>query len=179
MAFLLESPIALGAIGLLVVTVAGIAYVQLRSAAALGLLAGALLLAIGALVGERLWLTPTERIQQTIIGLLDAIEENDLRGVLSHIDPQAATMRADAETLMPMFLVERTGSGTIAVELTAPDRAIAELKPLIKVQHKQSGAMGAYFDQLTLDLVERNGSWLVSDYEPAQDWRTEAGKLGR
>ncbi len=180
MALLLESPLAVAAIGLLLVTMAAMAHSQLRTGKSFGMLVLALLLAVGAFLGERFWQTPAEQIHGTIAEFFDAIKANDLPAVLMLIDPSATEMRSDAETLLPMFRVEAAGEGgEVRIEIRGTDTATANLKPLIKVQHRQSGTTGAYFDGLRIDFVRRGDRWLATGYQAAKDWRSEAGRLGR
>lgn len=182
---LLESPLAVGAIGAVLVTVAAIFFSQTRSRAALASVVLALLLAVGGVVLERAIETPREQVLATIGDLFAAIRSNDLPGLLRLIDPAATEMRSDAETLMPLFKIDSAGEGgEVRVDLpTDPtsDGAIASarLKPLIKVQHTQSGATGMYFDQLELELVRRGEAWRFSGYAPEKDWREGAAQLGR
>lgn len=182
---LLESPIAVGAVGLLLVTMAAIWFVQTRSASAIVTLAAAVLLMIGAIVFERTWLTPREQVQGAVSQLFVAIKANDLPSVLKLLDAGATDFRADAESLMPRFRVMSASEGG-EVRISLPTEndvdgavATAELKPLIKVQHAKSGTTGAYFDGLELDLVRRGEAWLLQDYRPAKDWREGAARLER
>lgn len=183
--FLLESPLAVAAIGLLLVTMGGIAYSQLRTTGALVSLVAAVLLTIGGVVGERLWVTPTEAVRGAVAELFAAIEANDLPRVLTRLDASATDVRSDAETLMPRFRVRSASTGgEVAVELPADPAAegavaTATLKPLIDVVHARTGARAAYFDSLRIDLVRRGDRWLVVACVPAKDWRAEAGRLER
>ena len=185
MELFLESPTAVGAIGLLLVTTAGIVFSQSRSHGALAALLLAVLLTVSAVVAERLYLTPREQALAVIDELFAAVEANDLAAVLAVIDAGAIDMRADAEALMPQFTVESAGQGgEVTLEMPADassDGAIAtaRLKPLIRVVHRKTGAAGAYFDGLQLELVRRGGEWKLVDYEPAKDWRDGAARLGR
>lgn len=184
MSVLLESPLAVGALGLLLITLAAIPYVQTRSRGAFGVLFVALLLTAGGIAFERYWLTPREQVRQSLGQLFEGIRSNDLPAVLRLIDSSATDVQSDAQTLMPMFNVEAASvGGEVAVEL--PDSltdgavAVAKFKPLIRVQHKQSGAVGAYFDRLEVDFVRRDNEWFVKAYRPAQNWRDGAKQLGR
>ncbi|QDT69573.1 hypothetical protein MalM25_25120 [Planctomycetes bacterium MalM25] len=184
MDLLLESPLAVGALGLLLITLAAIVYTQTGTRGSQGLLALAVLLTVGAIALERSYLTPRERVRRTIGELFRAVESNDLASVLALIHPDATQMRADAGVLMPMFQVEAAGEGgEVTVELPADPTAegaiaTATLKPIIKVQHLQTGATAAYFDDLDLELVRRGDRWLLNGYQPAEDWREGAAKLG-
>jgi hypothetical protein len=160
--------------------------VQTRSRGALGLLLVALLLTASGIAFERYWLTPREQVRQSLGQLFEAIRANDLPAALRRIDSSATDVQSDAQTLMPMFNVDAASvGGEVAVELpdTLTDGAIAvaKFKPLIRVQHKQSGAVGAYFDRLEVDFVRRGDEWFVKAYRPAdgQDWRAGASQLGR
>ncbi len=86
---------------------------------------------------------------------------------------------------MPSFHVLLASEGG-EVRVTLPEDATTEgaiatatLKPLIKVQHTQTGTTGAYFDGLELDMVRRQGTWQVQAYRPAKDWRDGAARLER
>lgn len=185
MSVLLESPLAVGAVGLLLITLAAIPYVQTRSRGAFGMLVAAVLLTAGGIVFERWWQTPREQVRGALGEFFEAIRSNDLPGVLRRIDSSATDVQSDAQTLMPMFNVESASAGgEVAVELPttlAADGAVAvaKLKPLLRVQHKQSGAVGAYFDRLEVDFVRRGDEWFVKAYRPAQNWRDGAKQLGR
>ncbi len=185
MSVLLESPLAVGALGLLLITLAAIPYVQTRSRGAFWLLVAAVLLTAGGIAFERWWQTPREQVRSSLSELFEAIRSNDLPAVLRRIDAGATDVQEDAQTLMPMFNVESASvGGEVAVELPAGPLsdgaiAIAKLKPLLRVQHKQSGAVGAYFDKLEVDFVRRGDDWLINAYRPAQNWRDGAKQLGR
>ncbi len=184
---LLESPTAVIAIGLLLVTAGAISFFQTRSVKSLGVLVLSVVLAIGGVVFERAYVTPREGVNAAVGDLFDAITTNDLPSVLRLIDTSGTAMRSDAELLMPMFRIESAGEGgEVRVELPsdpAADGAIAtaSLKPLIKVQHKGSGQTGAYFDKLELELIRRGDRWLLQSYRPAKgkEWRKGASQLGR
>lgn len=177
--FLLESPVAVGAIGLVVVTVGGVVYSQTRGRAALAATTVAVLLTIGAVIFERVWLTPSERVGAALTELFRAIEANDLAGVLAVIDASAAEVRADAETLMPRFAVERAGQGSEVRIDVVDDTATALFKPLIKARHKKTGAVGAYYNDLQIDFVQRGERWLVTEYRAGEDWPSQARRVER
>ena len=185
MDLLLESPLAVSALGVLLITLAAIVYTQTGTKGAQGLLALAVLLTVGGVALERSYLTPREQVLQTVGELFQSVESNDLASVLALIDPGAVEMRSDAEVLMPMFKVESAGEGgEVTVEMPSDPTAegataTATLKPIIKVQHLQTGATAAYFDDLDLELVRRGDRWLLSSYAPAEDWREGAAKLSR
>lgn len=181
MTLFLESPIAIGAVGLLLITAAGVFYSQSRSLGSLLAMAVAVLLTAGGIVAERFYETPAEAVRSKVAELFDAIAANDLGAVLRTIDSGAVEMQSDAETLMPMFDVLSAGEGGgVDVEVSQEGAsARATLKPLIKVTHKRSGATGVYFNGLELRFVRRGERWLLSGYTAAEDWRAGAAKLSR
>lgn len=169
--FFLESPIAVAAVGVFCVVLAAIPYLQTHSRWSVARLALTTTLAIAAMIGERLWVTPKERVRSELSAMFAAIEGNDLVTVLTHIDPAAAEVRSDAESLMPRLRVERAGQGgDVRVELPTGNTATVALKPLIKVVDKRSGATVGYYDDLTIDFARRGERWLVVDYRPATEW---------
>ncbi|MEO1496739.1 MAG: hypothetical protein AAFV43_06270 [Planctomycetota bacterium] len=181
MTLLLESPSLVVALGALLITAAGVFFAQSRSLGALIAVVVAVLLTVGGLAVERYVVTPGEAVRGVIGRLFDGIAANSLPGVLKTIDPGAAEMQADANTLMPMFDVLQAGEGGGVDVVVDPsgDTATATLKPLIKVTHKGSGATGVYFNGLELRFVRRGELWLISGYTAEEDWRAGARKLSR
>ncbi len=178
----LESAMAVVSLGMLAIGMAAIVYFQTRSRGSFLTIGGLILLTAASLAFEQWWQTPTEQVTSATNSLLDSIESNDLASVLKLIDISAADMRSDAEVLMPQFEVENAGAGGLKIKFDNPinpQAAVVNTKALIKARHLKSGITGGYFDGLTLEFIKRDGKWRVSGYQPAKDWRKEAGKLNR
>jgi hypothetical protein len=95
-------------------------------------------------------------VATTLQQVLDAIESNDVPGVLAHLSPQAGDVRTDAETLMPRLQIERANSaGEVVITLDDeqdPTQATAEFKGLIVATDKSSGMRGGYNDGVKVVL---------------------------
>lgn len=79
---------------------------------------GALGLAVIALGASLVFLVPTDRkaIKKTIYDLGDAVERNDLNGVLDLIDVKADKTRAKAVFHMKLAKIERTRIGQLKIQ---------------------------------------------------------------
>lgn len=183
MNYFLESSlpvIVAGAIGL---TIAGMVYLSTRSRGSQIAIGFVLLITLAGVLIERWIETPREQAATTLQQLLDAVETNDVPGVLGHLSPQAGAVRSDAETLMPRLEIERANSaGEVEIALddeANPQQATLKFKGFIVATDKASGIRGAYNDGVTV-VMERSGDrWLVRECIPNRDWRREAGKLRR
>ncbi len=179
----LDGPLVFGALGALLITMAAIAYGMTGTPTSQVAVLVAILLTIGLIVFERVWETPREQVTSATNALLDAIEEDDLPGVLKLIDPAAVQMRSDAEVLMPQFEIENAGMGELRIEFSGeqnPSEAtVSTQKALIKAKHLKSGMIGAYFDTLELQIKRTGDQWLFIDYQPSTDWRKNANRLDK
>lgn len=181
MNYLFESMLPVLVAGAIGMTIAVMVYLSTGSRGSQIAIGVVLLLTLGGVLTERWIETPREQVGTTLQQLLDAIESNDVPGVLGYLSPQAGNVRSDAETLMPRFDIERANSaGEVEISLddeTNPTEATAKFKGFIYVKEKKSGFRGAYNDGVTV-IFERVGNhWLVRECIPEVDWRKEAAKL--
>jgi hypothetical protein len=181
--YLLESPLPVlvaGAIGLTIAVMVYLSAATRGSQIAIGVVVVATL--AGVLV-ERWIETPREEVAGTLQRLLNAVESNDVPGVLSYLSPQAGDVRTDAETLMPRLDIERANTaGEVEVTLDdelEPQQATVKFKGFIVATDKSSGIRGAYNDGVTVTMEYTDGRWLVRECVPERDWRGEAAKLQR
>lgn len=179
MNYLAENALAIWIGGAVLLTMAGIVYLQLRTRGAL-LAMLAVVLATGALlVVEHLVETPREAVERTLFELAAAIEANDLPGVLRYIAPNARDVRSDAEALMPLVIVNKArvlGTPEIVVDESAqPLSATAKCQGFIDVTVKQNGAKGPYMDRVVIHFVADGQRWRIESYTPERDWRRAAG----
>jgi hypothetical protein len=176
--YLAENAAAIWIGGAVLVTLAVIVYVQVRSTAAFVGIFAAVLLTIALVVAERLIVTPREAVGQTLNDLAATIEADDLPGVLQFIAPTAAEVRADAEALMPLVVVDRAriiSTPEIVVdESTDPPTATVNCQGLVDVTVKQNGMQGPYMDRVEIQFVRSGDRWLIESYTPSKDWHREA-----
>ncbi|MEM6330087.1 MAG: hypothetical protein AAF790_07555 [Planctomycetota bacterium] len=180
MQLLFESPAVICVAGAVALTMAGIVYHATRTWASLAAVALVVLLTALGLVIEHQVRTPREQVQAALLGLLEAIEADDVPGVLARLTPTAAEMRADAERLMPEFDIDRARStGEIEVELSPgpPETATVAANVFVKARHRRSGMQGGDFARVEFRLVREGGRWLVDGYNASEDWRRGASQL--
>jgi hypothetical protein len=116
---------------------------------------------------ERMVVTPSEELEESLTTLMAALKANDLPGVLAQIDPSAASVRGDAETLMPQVNVKDTGFSAVRVEVaesSTPPRATVFFRGRIDGMHAHSGARLFFFDKVEIEWQKRGDQWLVTDY---------------
>jgi len=164
--------------GAVLFAMAGIAYWQLRTFAALLAMLAVVFLTGALLVVEHVIETPREAVERTLNELVDAIEANDLPGVLSHIAPTANDVRADAEALMPLVVVKKANivdTPKITVDAEAqPPTATVKCQGFVELTIRQNGMHGAYLDHVTIDFIAEGDRWLIDRYTPARDWHRAA-----
>jgi hypothetical protein len=178
MNYLAENALAIWMVGAVLVTMAGIAYAQLRTRGALVALLAVIAFVSLLLVVEHLVETPREAVARTLNELAATIEANDLPGVLAYIAPTAGEVRKDAETLMPLVVVNKArvlGTPEITVDDSAqPLAATAKCQGFVDVTVRQNGAKGPYMDRVEIHFVAAGDRWLIESYTPARDWRRAA-----
>lgn len=181
MNFLLENAAPYWVAGGVLLTMAAIVYSSLRTNAALLAMLLMVVLTAGGLVAEHLILTPRERAQQALESLLDDIQANDLTAVLARLSPTATEIRADAQQLMPEFLVEKIGLLSVS-EITldseqSPASATVDCEVVVKAKHRRSGMQGGDFSRVQFTLEKAGEQWLIDGYSVSKEWNRGAGQL--
>jgi hypothetical protein len=173
MSVLLENPLPIAVAGGLVALVALLVFLSRRSGASLAALAAIVAITL-ALVGvERFVVTDREQIEAETLGMADAIEANDVAGVLDHIDPAAATIRTDVEALMPQVKWSVANAASITVTLNEgadPPTASSRFRAFLQGIHSRSGMQVPYINQqVDMTWVNRDGRWLMDGYTAYHD----------
>lgn len=170
---LLENPLAIGAVGGVAITFAAVVFAARRSGASLAALAAVAAVTLALLVVERLYVTPAEQVESSLEALLAAIEANDAAAVLAHIDPAAAKMRADVESLMPLLKVELANAGSIEIavdDAAQPPAATATFRAFLHGIHVRTSAPVGYINQrVDLQWRKHADQWLVTSYTAYYD----------
>jgi hypothetical protein len=124
--------------------------------------------------------TPRKSVAGTLDEICNRIEANDEPGVVSYISPAAKQVRADAESLMSLVVVDRariTATPEISVDMGAsPPTAEVRGQAMVNVTVKENGIKGPYLDHVQIHFVRSGDRWLIESYTPEHDWRREAGK---
>lgn len=165
---LLENPVPIYAVGAVLATLCGLAFLARRNLPSLFAFAGVVGATLLLVLVERLVVTDREEVEAAVVELMKAIEENDLPTVVATIDPAATEVRSDAERLMPLVKVEDTGATSLRVEVdtsTESLTAVAKFRGKIDGIHKSSGQRVFYFEEVYLFWGKREGQWLVVDYQ--------------
>jgi hypothetical protein len=178
--WLFENPVAIWCGGAVLLTLAIVVHLQMRTRASLLAIAVIVLLTAALLIAERLIVTPREEVQQTLDQLAARIEANDLPGVLTFIVPASKAVRADAESLMPLVTVNRAAivsTPEITVNMDGqPATADVSCQGLVDVTVKQNGMQGPYLDRVKIHFVRSGNRWLIESYTPQKDWHRGAAR---
>jgi hypothetical protein len=167
MTLFLENPLPVWGLGAVALAIAAIIYFANKSGRSLGGVVAVIVATAVLLYIERQVITPSEEVEQAVVEIMDAIQANDVPGVLALIDPSATKVRTDAETVMPQMRVNSTGNSSLRVELdesASPAKATSFFRGKIDGVHSRTGARAFYFDQVEVDWQKNGDKWLVVDY---------------
>ncbi len=167
---ILESPLTLGVGGLCAAGLAGFAWTQTGHKAAAWIAIILVILTFGLVILSIQVETDQEKITRMLSDVASALQRNDREFVLSHIHPQAAETVQRATTELPQYKftearVTRIKAITVDDSRT-PKTAVAEFNVVVAL------TFGGYSGQVPrfvkLYLTQRDGRWLVRDYEHAE-----------
>ncbi|QDT00128.1 hypothetical protein [Adhaeretor mobilis] len=167
MSLLLENPVAIGAIGAVAATFAGLVFLSRRSGKSAVVLALVLIATSALLTVERLVVTDREQIETALHDTMAAIAENDLQAVLDHINPQTSTVLADAKSALPLVQVNSAGASNIEtkiVEGTQPLIASTYFRGMLNGTTKKRGVRIGYFDDVLVVWTKIGDRWLIESY---------------
>lgn len=168
MTTLLENPLPIIVAGGLAATLALVVFLSRRNAASLAALVGAVAVTAILLLVERFVTTDREQVENSIAAMLDAVEANNVAGVLDHIDPAAAKIRADVQALMPLIKVDVANAASVDVtvdDATNPPSAAVTCRAYLHGIHHQSGTPVGYINQqVDLHWLKRGDRWLLDSY---------------
>jgi hypothetical protein len=129
---------------------------------------GVLALALLCVLTEWLVVTPTEQIAATLDSVADALTADDVDGVVEHIDPAAAELRAEARTVMAMIQINE--AEVVQLEVTLNERAeppTARADFWGKVSLKDRTGQIPYerlMPKFSIGLRREGDRWIVTDY---------------
>ncbi len=165
----LEEPLPAILIGTALVAVLLIVYLQLRSTALLVAIGAVLVATFAAVIVENRVVTPKEEIETALYELAQAVEDNDLTGVLRLISPTARRGRNEAEYYLERVEFEQArvlGTPRITVRTeTDPPSAISEFRGLVRGHMRKEGHAFPNVSQYRFTW-NRNpeGQWQIVDY---------------
>lgn len=169
MTWLAEHSLPIWIFGLLLVFLAWVTYLNLRTTKSLLLIPAAVALLAAMLLAEWLIETPGEAVRRRLYEMADAIEADDLPTTLTYISTSAGEVRAEAESLMPQVQVETANVvevPTIDVNMAAqPPRATVQVHAFVNVTEHRNGMKQGVMDWLQVVFVLEDGRWVVQEYE--------------
>ncbi len=173
MTVFIENPVAIAVFGALAATLALVVYLARRNFGSLVAIAGVAALTVLMLAVEKFVVTDREAVEAGVEQVFDAIESNDLPGVLEWIDPAAANVKADAESLMPEVKVSTANAAAIEVEVNDaanPPTAKSQCRAYLNAVHGSSGMAMPYMNQrVDLNWVKRGNHWRITGYQAYYD----------
>ena len=170
MSWLFEDPTTLIVAGVLIEGLLAVAFVNTRQVKVALVMAGVLALLLAGLAVEQLVVTDYERIEAALDGTARSLRANDIPGVLSHIDPQAAGMRQSAESHLHRARISDAKVKDLHVQfhrLTSPPTAEAEFIGNIKGSFQMGidTGEGMVIRRFRIQFVRRGNDWLMTGYE--------------
>lgn len=129
-------------------------------------MAGVLLLAGAAFATERLVVTERERVESALMGVVEAVQDNDLDAVLSYIGPQALEVRTLAQANLKLVKIQEakiTDAPQILInELTNPPTATASFMGRVQGQLKMGSQYGdTYIARFEVTMRRYDGQWKI------------------
>ncbi|HWB10576.1 MAG TPA: hypothetical protein VG826_15205 [Pirellulales bacterium] len=170
MSWLFEDPTTLIAAGLLIEVLLGVGLVKSgRGVLVLPMIGVLALVGLGVLV-ERLVVTDREQVETALDGVCRALMANDVEGVVSYIDPEAAVIRSHVRSLLPRAHVTDARLYDLDIRVnprTSPPSAQANFTGRVKgnFQGEGGGSEGLVLRKFTVDLRQEGEKWLITGYE--------------
>ena len=167
MNILYENPLPIYAVGAVLATVCGLAFLARRNLPSLFALFGVLGLTLLLLIAEKMVVTDREQVEDTLQQLMADIESEDVPSVLAHIDPQASKMRGDIKKLMPQANIKDAGATAVRIEVdtdSKPPTATSRFRGRLDGVHRRSGMRVFFFDEVEISWVKRGDQWLAEEY---------------
>ena len=169
----LEDPLPAILIGLGMLSLVAVVYLQTRSRAAFAAMVAILLLTILAVIAEQLILTEKEKVEATIYGIAAAAEADDMPGVLAYLAPGASRIRRLVTRYMPDGEVDRArvlGSLKIEIdETTVPASARAYFNGFISGKWGRDQLQGAQRADVETFLEQSGETWLITEMQGIRD----------
>ncbi len=170
MSWLFEDPTLLLVAGGLIEALLAVVVVNTRQLKVVLAMAAVLALVLTGLTIEQLVITDYERIQSTLEATAQAVQANDVEGVLEHIDPQATGMRQQVAGILRQARVRDAHIKDLQVHfrrLTSTPSAEAEFIGNVKGSFRSASdsGEGVVIRRFRVDLRRRDDRWLLTGYE--------------
>ena len=164
---ILENPLPIYAVGAVLATICGLAFLARRNLPSLLALLSVVGLTLLLALVERVVVTESEQVETTLYQLIADIEANDTDAVLSSIAPTATKMRADIEKLMPQADIKDSAATSVQIEVdttSQPPTATSTFRGRIDGIHRRSGTRVFFFDRVEISWTKQDEQWLAEGY---------------
>jgi len=170
MTWIVESPAPAIVVGLLILAILAIALLRTGRGVLLAVMAAVAAVTVALVLLEWAVETEVERVETELQDFEAALESNDLKRILSHIDPQASRVRAIVEGVQPKYEITTANVGrdleVTINELTSPATATAVFTARVHGGDRQGTISGGtWINKLTLILRRHGDRWLIYDYD--------------
>lgn len=171
MTWLMENPAAIVAGGVLVELALAIALIRSGRGLFLLLMLGAGVLAAALLGIERLVVTDSEAVRDTLDQTAAALVTNDPDNVLAFVDPGAQEVRRQVKTILPQFVFDEARiAGDVQLTFhrqAKPPGVTAEFRGYFRAHDRRGGTFGhdQALERLRVELRKIDGRWLITDAE--------------
>lgn len=163
-----ESPVPYLLLGLVAESILLIVYLQTRRTAFLAAIVVVASLTAAGILVEQMVVTDREAVEQTVYNLAEAIEADDVQGVLRHVSPQAGQARADAQREMGRYEVELARIiSPLEIEFfdnTSPPTARVSFRAVVRVKEGRSGVAFPATLDFVITFAREGDRWLLLGY---------------
>ena len=170
MTTLVENPMPIIFLGIIAEAVLITMFVSTRQSAFIWAMFGVLVLVFAGVALEILVVTEVERVEATLDGIANALEANDLQGLLdNYVSPSAVRTRTRAITAMPMVEITsaKISSLTITINrLTSPPTAEARFIGTVRYEPRDPERVPYryYGRKFVVELRLEGDRWLITDH---------------
>jgi len=168
MHYFTEDPLWMIFLGIVVEAVLGVVLFQTRRGVVLWAMIGVALLVLLGLGVEKLIVTEREKVERTIDEITEALEANDLEGVLRYLAPEARQSRISAQWALGRVEVYEANVNSLEVtvnQLESPPTARAELSGRLHYHDREDQSPYTNYPlRFTVDFRKEGDRWLVTGH---------------
>jgi len=166
---LTEDPTLLIAAGVLIEALLAVALVKSGRTVLIAVMVGVLAIVLAGVIVERLIVTPREEVETTLYTAAREVEQNDVQGVLSHVDPAAADLRANVRSWLPKIRVREVAIRSLRIEVNRhknPPTARADFVGRVHGDFHETGFdQTTVLRQFTVEFRKQGDRWLMTSYQ--------------
>ena len=175
MYYLIDDPTMFIFLGILVEAVLGVVLFRTGRGFLLWIMLGVLAVCLTGIIGQRFIITERKLVIRTLDGIVTALERNDVDGVLTYLEPEAAHSRERARWALGRVEVQNASYRKLDVkinDLTSPPTAEVTFFGLIGY-HNRKGEMpyNNYASNFTIHLRKHDDRWLVEEHTEENEIR--------